>query len=187
MTKNITMMKTKKFFLLLAAVLLGSVSAMAQSGNNNPQNGDVNGDGVVDIADVAAVLGIMKGGGGTATVGDSKYYYYVGRQDIKNGGIGTVDWENTNTSAFLASSDKISANSIAEIKSALNGTVSVGASGEGKEEIIIVVPTEVANAITSIKTPADKTIIYDKLKAVNGYTCIFIGEMSWSEIKISFS
>ena len=47
-------MKTKKFFLLLAAVLLGSVSAMAQSGNNNPLKGDVNEDGVVDVADVVA-------------------------------------------------------------------------------------------------------------------------------------
>ena len=116
-----------------------------------------------------------------------KYYYYAGRQDINNGGIGTNDWETTNTSAFLASSNKVEKNSIAEIKSALNGTVSVGASGTGKEEIVLVVPTEVANAITSIKTPTDKTIIYDKLTSVNGYTCIFIGEMSWSEIKISIS
>ena len=68
-------MKTKKFFLLLAAVLLGSVSAFAQSGNNDPQKGDVNEDGVVDIADVVAVLGIMKDGGGTAT---TTYYWYVG-------------------------------------------------------------------------------------------------------------
>ena len=123
--------------------------------------------------------------GGDTPSGSLKYY--AGRQDINNGGIGTVDWETTNTSAFLASSEGISANSIAEIKSALNGTVSVGTSGTGKEEIILVVPTEVANAITSIKTPTDKTIIYDKLAAVNGYTCIFIGEMSWTEIKISIA
>jgi hypothetical protein len=71
-------MKTKKFLMLLAVVLLGSASAFAQSGSINPQNGDVNGDGVVDIADVVAVLGIMKDGGGTATVDDPNYYFYVG-------------------------------------------------------------------------------------------------------------
>jgi len=53
-------MNTKKLFMLLAAVLLGTVSAFAQSGNNNPLKGDVNGDGVVDVADIAAVIAIIK-------------------------------------------------------------------------------------------------------------------------------
>ena len=67
-------MKTKKIF-LMAAMLLMSVCSFAQD-NNTPLVGDVNEDGKVDIADVVAILNIMKEAGGTA--GDSKYYFYVG-------------------------------------------------------------------------------------------------------------
>ena len=67
-------MKTKKI-LLMAAMLLMSVCSFAQD-NNTPLVGDVNEDGKVDIADVVAILNIMKEAGGTA--GDSKYYFYVG-------------------------------------------------------------------------------------------------------------
>lgn len=70
-------MKTKNFFMLLAAVLL-SASAFAQSGNNEPLKGDVNGDGVVDYADIDAVIEIMKNAGGYV---DSNYYWYVGQTD----------------------------------------------------------------------------------------------------------
>ena len=68
-------MKTKKLF-LMAAMLLMSVCSFAQSGNGKPLKGDVNGDDVVDIADVVAVLKIMKDGGGTAET--PVYYWYVG-------------------------------------------------------------------------------------------------------------
>ena len=47
----------------LAAMLLGSLGAFAQSGDNE----SVNGDGKVDMADNAAVINIMKDAGGTAT------------------------------------------------------------------------------------------------------------------------
>lgn len=47
----------------------------AQS-NSEPMKGDVNGDGKVDVADIAAIIKIMKDGGGTA--GEIKYYWYVG-------------------------------------------------------------------------------------------------------------
>ena len=67
-------MNTKKFFMLLAAVLLGSVSAMAQSGNNEPLKGDVNGDGKVDVGDITAVIKIMKENATQPTT----YYWYVG-------------------------------------------------------------------------------------------------------------
>jgi hypothetical protein len=52
----------QKFLMLLAAVLLSCTSAMAQSGNNEPLKGDVNGDGKVDVADIVAILDIMKNG-----------------------------------------------------------------------------------------------------------------------------
>ena len=70
-------MKTRLFFLLLAAVLLGSVSVKAQS--ETPLKGDVNGDGVVDVADIVAILEIMKNSGGTTE--ETTYYWYVGQTD----------------------------------------------------------------------------------------------------------
>lgn len=66
-------MKTKKLF-LLAAMLLMSVCSFAQN-DNTPLKGDVNEDGKVDVADIAAVINIMKNGGGTT---DGKLYFSVG-------------------------------------------------------------------------------------------------------------
>ena len=68
-------MKVKIVFLLTAFLMLFSVSANAQSGGT-PIKGDVNEDGVVDIADINAIIDIMKNGGGTG--GETKYYWYVG-------------------------------------------------------------------------------------------------------------
>lgn len=68
-------MKTKKLF-LMAAMLLTSVCMFAQSNNNEPLKGDVNDDGKVDVADIVAVIEIMKNGGGTAE--PSIKYWYVG-------------------------------------------------------------------------------------------------------------
>ena len=68
-------MKTKKLF-LTAAMLLMSVCSFAQN-NNTPLKGDVNEDGKVDVADIAAVINIMKNGGGTT---DGKLYFYVGTE-----------------------------------------------------------------------------------------------------------
>ena len=67
-------MKTKKFLMLLAVMLLSCTSAFAQNGNNTPAKGDVNEDGTVDVADIVAVIDIIKNGGSTATVG----YFYLG-------------------------------------------------------------------------------------------------------------
>ena len=53
-------MKTKKF-LLMAAMLLTNVCTFAQSENNEPLKGDVNGDGVVDISDVVQLVNIILG------------------------------------------------------------------------------------------------------------------------------
>lgn len=64
-----------KKILFLFVVMLGTLGAYAQS-NTTPIKGDVNEDGVVDIADINAIIGIKKNGGGTS--GDTKYYWYVG-------------------------------------------------------------------------------------------------------------
>lgn len=65
-------MKTKKLF-LMAAMLLMSVCTYAQS--ETPLKGDVNGDGKVDVADIVAVIKIMKNNGGTT---EKVYYWYIG-------------------------------------------------------------------------------------------------------------
>ena len=82
-------MKAKIFF-LLAAIMLSCTSAFAQSGNSDPLKGDVNGDGVVDVADIAAIIEIMKNGGGIV---DNNYYWYVG-QEIPTEISGIADYEN---------------------------------------------------------------------------------------------
>ena len=72
-------MKTK-FMMLLAAMLL-SASAFAQSKNNEPLKGDVNGDGKVDVADINEIIKIMKEAGGSAeptTEPTTTRYWYVG-------------------------------------------------------------------------------------------------------------
>lgn len=66
-------MKTKKLFLMVAMLLM-SVGAFAQNGNS--QKGDVNGDGKVDVADIVAIIDIMKNGGGSES--DGKMYFYAG-------------------------------------------------------------------------------------------------------------
>ena len=75
-------MKTKFTIVLTALFLLVGICANAQVKNQTPKRaesetpikGDVNGDGVVDVADIAAIIEIMKNNGG----GDGKNYFYVG-------------------------------------------------------------------------------------------------------------
>ena len=68
-------MKQKLFFVFAALLMLLSTSAMAQS---NDLKGDVNGDGIVDVADIAAVIAIMK----QNDDGKTKYYWYVGQEAV---------------------------------------------------------------------------------------------------------
>ena len=67
-------MKTKLNLLLTAVMLLLSANVFAQSGSIDPGKGDVNGDGVVDVADITAVASIMRDGGGVVKLG----YFYLG-------------------------------------------------------------------------------------------------------------
>lgn len=68
-------MKRIYLFVLTALMMLMSTSAMAQS---ETVKGDVNGDGVVDVADIAAVIKIM-----TNNVDiEKKYYWYVGQEAV---------------------------------------------------------------------------------------------------------
>lgn len=73
-------MKTKILTLLAAMLLFVSAGAFAQVDNGvsaqseTTLEGDVNEDGVVDVADIAAVIAIMTENG---TI-EKKYYWYVG-------------------------------------------------------------------------------------------------------------
>ena len=73
----------KRFSFIFAALLL-SVGTFAQSGNNGtPLKGDINEDGVVNLADVTALVNlILNGGGGTAQT--TTYYWYVGQTNPSN-------------------------------------------------------------------------------------------------------
>ena len=64
----------QKLLMMLAALMLMGTSAMAQS---KTLKGDVNGDGAVDVADIAAVIQIMKDNGDIET----RYYWYVGQEN----------------------------------------------------------------------------------------------------------
>ena len=63
-------------FVFAAMMLLMSSSAMAQS---ETLKGDVNADGVVDVADIAAIIKIMQEAGGA--VEEISYYWYVGQSN----------------------------------------------------------------------------------------------------------
>ena len=66
-------------FVFAAMMLLVSSSAMAQS---ETLKGDVNADGVVDVADIAAIIKIMQEAGGAVEA--TKYYWYVGQTNPAN-------------------------------------------------------------------------------------------------------
>ncbi len=74
-------MKTKIFALFAAMMLLVGTTAMAQSDNTKTTEtelkGDVNNDGVVDVADIAAVIAVMNEQGTVAP----QYYWYVGQTE----------------------------------------------------------------------------------------------------------
>lgn len=78
-------MKTKFTIVLTALFLLVGICANAQVKNQTPKRaesetpikGDVNGNGVVDVADIAAIIEIMKNNGGTGM--EHKNNYYIGR------------------------------------------------------------------------------------------------------------
>ena len=67
----------KKFFFFFTALLFVSVNcAFAQS--SEPLKGDVNGDGVVDVADVVAVIDIIAK---SQNDSETTYYWYIGQTD----------------------------------------------------------------------------------------------------------
>lgn len=68
-------MKKKILSLLAAFFMLFGTSAIAQV--DSTLEGDVNGDGVVDIADITAVIAIIK----QNAEANPTYYWYVGKEN----------------------------------------------------------------------------------------------------------
>ena len=86
-------MKTKIFALFAAMMLLVGTTAMAQSGDTKTSRtteteikGDVNNDGVVDVADIAAVIAVMHEQGTVET----QYYWYAGWTEPTAENIATI-------------------------------------------------------------------------------------------------
>ena len=73
----------QKLFMMLAALMALGTSAMAQS---ETLKGDVNADGVVDVADIAAVIAIMA----KEAEGETKYYWYAGWTEPTAANIATI-------------------------------------------------------------------------------------------------
>ena len=78
-------MKTKIFALFAAMMLLVGTTAIAQSDDTKNTSttetslkGDVNNDGVVDVADIAAVIAVMHEQG---TVDMTQYFWYAGQEE----------------------------------------------------------------------------------------------------------
>jgi len=105
----------KRFFMTFAAMLLMSVSAFAQS-SETPLKGDVNEDGVVDVADITALIAIIKNYNGAE--GETTYYWYAGTTEptadnissIKTGFATTKpSWTSTNRHLISATNNTDSA------------------------------------------------------------------------------
>lgn len=83
-------MKTKIFALFAAMMLLVGTTAMAQSGDTKTTEteikGDVNSDGIVDVADIAAVIAVMHEQGTVET----QYYWYAGWTEPTEANIGEI-------------------------------------------------------------------------------------------------
>ena len=77
-------MKKKILSLLAAFFILFGTSAMAQV--DSTLEGDVNGDGVVDIADITAVIAIIK----QNAEANPTYYWYVGQTAVTTDNYATL-------------------------------------------------------------------------------------------------
>jgi len=145
-------MKTR-IVTMLAALLLISTSAFAQS--ESTLKGDVNEDGKVDVADINAIIKIMKEGGGTAEA--PTYYWYAGQtQPTSVSGTPTVDDTNfTNNKWHTLSASQISQ------------TVTGGTAGN---KWYIAVPTSkgFTPRATDLITPDNSTIKLSTGITVNG-------------------
>jgi hypothetical protein len=156
---NVSISKKRKnmrtrIMTMLAALLLISTGAFAQSGET-PLKGDVNEDGKVDVADINAIIKIMKDAGGTAEA--PTYYWYAGQTAPTSiSGTPTIDDTNfTNNKWHTLSASQISQ------------TVTGGTAGN---KWYIAVPTSkgFTPRATDLITPDNSTIKLSTGITVNG-------------------
>lgn len=151
----------QKILMLLAAVLLGSVSAIAQSGNNEPLKGDVNEDGVVDVADIAAVIEIMKNGGG---IGGETFYWYAGQTKPESiDGVPDVDDTNFTNNKWHTFG------STGSTSTTINKTVTGGTAGN---YWYIAVPNGFIATTSDLTTPDTSMTQLSNTITVNGSTYV---------------
>ena len=141
-------MKTKIFALFAAMMLLVCTTAMAQSDNTRTTEtslkGDVNNDGVVDVADIAAVIAVMHEQGTVETV----YYWYAGWTEPTAENIGEIINEEYPTDETNTSTNKAGKSATTTLGIEMDYTVNpiwdpeFISSGYEKERIAyIVIPT----------------------------------------------
>ena len=161
-------MKTK-FFFLLAALLLNAC-AFAQSENTTPLKGDVNNDGTVDVADINAVIEIMKNGGGTGE--ETKYYWYIGQTKPTNlSGDPTV----TNVSDYSSIPNNtwmnkvFDGNNIITLNSSVTRMNGRAVGGDSTKYWYVAVPSDLGLVPTaSDYTTQDTAVAYQGTITVNG-------------------
>ena len=163
-------MKTK-FFMLLAAVLLSSVSAFAQSGNNEPLKGDVNEDGTVDVADINAVIEIMKNGGGTGE--ETKYYWYIGQTKPTNLSSDPIVTTITSASSIPNNSwvnqCKSGENTLLTLSTRITKLYGRGINGDSTKPWYVAIPSDLGLTPTaSDYTTPDTAVTYQGTITVNG-------------------
>lgn len=159
-----------KFFMLLAAVLL-SASAFAQSENTTPLKGDVNNDGTVDVADINAVIEIMKNGGGTGE--ETKYYWYIGQTKPTNlSGDPTVtnvsDYSSIPNNTWMNKYNDGNAN-ISTLDTSVTKMCGRATGGDSTKPWYVAIPSDLGLTPTATDyiTP-DTTVTYQGTITVNG-------------------
>ena len=161
-------MKTK-FFFLLAALLL-NVCAFAQSENTTPLKGDVNNDGTVDVADINAVIEIMKNSGGTGE--ETKYYWYIGQTKPTN--LSSDPTVTTITSASSIPNNSWvnqckSGEDLVTLSTSITKLYGRGINGDSTKPWYVAIPSDLGLTPTATDyTTPDTAVAYQGTITVNG-------------------
>lgn len=137
----------KRILMTFAAMLLVSISAFAQS--NEPLEGDVNNDGVVDVADIVKIIDIMQ-----STQPQTTYYWYVGTENPSS-----IDVSNLQTESNVAGWHSIG-NSIDGFSLTFNNQNLI--EFESKTQYYLVIPNDLhvyaADGNTNVETAYFNTV-----------------------------
>lgn len=163
-------MKRIYLFVLTALMMLMSTSAMAQS---ETIKGDVNGDGVVDVADIAAVIKIMTENGSI----EKKYYWYAGQI------------EPTSMTTNPTPSSTFTCNNWFEIGTTLPTSIVQQVTGGTKGNAwYAAMPTD-AGLLAGTSADPDTSIVKEKTITINGvkYDVWYAGGVTASRFNLNFN